>query len=150
MGEKMTKYWIIPLTEHNWEVVKKLNIIGVAPRSPARNLISKDDVIIFYVVRKGATKYGGKFVGAYRVVSDWYYEEKPLWPDEVNEGKVKYPWRAKIEPIKLGMVDLRDIVEKLSFIAKKNRPAVYLMGTPANFKRPIPAEDAKIILEALR
>ena len=52
----------------------------------ARNLIKPGDIIIFYIKKKGSKSLGGKFVGAFKVTSEWYHEEKPLWPDEIREG----------------------------------------------------------------
>ena len=51
----------------------------------------------------------GKFVGAYRVISVWFREDKPLWPDEAREGRVKYPRRTRLEPVKLGLVDYGEL-----------------------------------------
>ena len=148
----MPKYWIIAISEDNWEVVKKENVYG-APETPgARSptkLIKSGDIIIFYVKMKSSKSFGGKFVGAFRVVSEWYREDKPLWPDEIRERKVKYPWRIRLEPIKLGIADFKELVPKLKFIEKKDKAQAYLVGTPANLRRPIPEEDAKLIIDAL-
>lgn len=72
-----------------------------------------------------------------------------MWPDEVRESRVKYPWRVKLEPVKLGVADFQELVPVLSFIRNKERANAYLVGTPANLRRPIPEEDAKKIIEAL-
>lgn len=147
----MTSYWIIPLSEENWFVVKEKLVYGAPEgnRRQPRTLIKPGDVVIFYVMKRGSRSLGKKFVGAFKVASEWLYEDKPLWPDEVSEGKVKYPWRVKLEPIKLGKVDLDEVASKLSFIENKSIPHAYLVGTPANMRRPIPEEDAKKIIEAL-
>jgi len=149
----MPKYWIIPLLEENWYVVKSMNIYG-APEARARKLVSQlvqpGDVVIFYVVKKGSKSLGGKFVGVFRVVSTWFREEKPLWPDEVREGVVKYPWKVRLEPVKLGVAEFRELVPKLRFVENKDRANAYLVGTPANLRRPIPEEDARTIMESLK
>jgi len=142
--------WLIPITEDNWEVIKRENIYGAPENSAAPNLIKRGDNIIFYVVKKGSKRLGGKIVGIYRTASDWFKEDKPLWPDEIAEGKVKYPWRIRIEPLKVGIVDLGEIAEKLSFTKRVRVLNVLLMGTPANAKKPIPDEDLKVILDHLR
>lgn len=149
----MPKYWIIAVSEDNWEVVKRENVYGAPETSGVRSptkLIEPEDVVIFYVKVRGSKSLGRKFVGAFRVVSEWYREDKPLWPDEIKEGKVKYPWRIKLEPVKLGIADFRELVPKLKFIERKERAQAYLVGTPANLRRPIPEEDAKVIIESLR
>jgi len=149
----VVKYWIIPVSEENWYVVKSLNIYG-APEAkigrPITQLVQPGDVLIFYVLKRGSKSLGGKFVGVFRVVSTWFREDKPLWPDEVREGVVKYPWRVRLEPVKLGTADFRELVPKLRFVEKKERANAYLVGTPANLRRPIPEEDAKTIIESLK
>ncbi len=148
----MVKYWILSVSEENWEIIRRKNIYG-APESkgfkPVMELVKSGDIVLFYIKKKGSRRLGGKFVGAFRVASGWYREEKPLWPDETREGKVKYPWRVKLEPIKLGVADFKELVPKLKFIERKDRAQAYLVGTPANLRRPIPEEDAKVIIESL-
>ena len=142
--------WIIPVPEANWEIIKKMNVYGAPEDSAAPKLIRVGDYLMFYVTVKGSRALGGKFVGVYRAVSDWFREDKPLWPDEVAENRVKYPWRIKIEPVKLGVADFRELVDKLSFTRGRRRPNAMLVGTPANMRRPIPEEDLRVILESLR
>jgi len=149
----VTKYWIIPVSEENWHIVKSLNIYGTPEAKigrPITQLVQPGDVLIFYVLKRGSKSLGGKFVGAFRVVSTWFREDKPLWPDEVREGSVKYPWRVRLEPVKLGVADFRELAPKLRFVEKKERANAYLVGTPANLRRPIPEEDAKTIIENLK
>ena len=149
----MPKYWIIAVSEDNWEVIRRENVYG-APETPGvrspTQLIEPGDIVIFYVKMKGSKKLGGKFVGAYKVASSWYREDKPLWPDEIREGKVKYPWRIKLKPIRIGIADFKELVPRLKFIEKKDRAQAYLVGTPANLRRPIPEDDAKLIIENLK
>ena len=141
------------VSEENWLVIKSSNVYG-APESqrfkPVYELIKPGDILIFYVKKKGSRSLGGKLVGAYKVVSEWYREDKPLWPDEVREGKVKYPWRIKLRPIKIGIAEFKELVPKLKFIEKKDRAQAYLVGTPANLRRPIPEEDVRTILNSMK
>ena len=78
----MVNYWVIPVSEENWETIKRLNVYGAPePRGPVKHasqLIRQGDILIFYVVKRGSKSLGGKFVGVYRVVSDWFREDKPL------------------------------------------------------------------------
>jgi len=149
----MPNYWILAVSEENWYVVKSTGVYG-APElqrgKPVYGLVKPGDVVIFYVRKKGSTSLGGKFVGAFRVASSWFREDRPLWPDEAREGRVKYPWRVRLEPIKLGVVGFEELATKLKFVENKSRPHAYLVGTPANLKRPIPEEDAKLIIESLK
>lgn len=103
-----TKY--LSISEESWHVVKESNVYGAPEpqrfRGP-RELIAPGDVLIFYVKKTGSKRLDGKFVGAFKVTSTWYREDRTLWPDEVREGEVKYPWRDRLEPIKLGTCRLR-------------------------------------------
>ena len=145
------KYWMISITEENWYIMKENSIYGAQESRRFKgltDLIKPGDVLIFYVKKTDSRRLGGKFVGAFKVTSTWYKEDKPLWPDEVREGKVKYPWRARLEPIKLGLADFEKLVPELTFIVKKERAAAYLVGTPANLRRPIPVKDAKRLINS--
>ena len=145
--------WLFTLTEENWLTVKSTNIFGIPEKARGRRateLVKPGDVMVFYVSKKRSRSLGGMIVGVYRVVSTWFREDRALWPDEVREGVVKYPWRVRVEPVRLGVVSYRELSGKLSFVGNKERPHVYVMGTPANFRRPIPECDFRVILESLR
>ncbi|RLG37262.1 MAG: EVE domain-containing protein [Candidatus Alkanophagales archaeon] len=147
----MASYWIIPVSEENWRVVKEKLVYG-APEGGRRHpkeLIRPGDVVVFYVMKRGSRSLGGRFVGAFKAASEWFYDDKPLWPDEVSEGRVKYPWRVRLQPVKLGEASLEELAPRLSFIGNKSIPHAYLVGTPANMRRPIPEEDAKLIIDSL-
>ncbi|MEM0213951.1 MAG: EVE domain-containing protein [Ignisphaera sp.] len=148
----MARYWIVVVSEENWDVIKNVNVYGAPEQGGSRSidkLVSVGDYLIFYVSKRGSRSLGGKFVGVYRVASTWFREERPLWPDEIRENRVKYPLRVRIEPVKIGVASFDELAPKLSFIKNKSRPNAYLVGTPANLRRPIPEEDAKIIIDSL-
>lgn len=145
----MPNYWIFAVTAENWQVIKENKIYG-SPKDLSR-LVQKGDYLIFYVKLKGADpSIAGKFVGVYKVVSDWIKEDKPLWPDEEKAGKVLYPFRVKLELVKLGVADFKALVPKLNFIRNKLAPYAYMVGTPANLKRPIPVEDFNVMMSELK
>jgi predicted RNA-binding protein len=144
--------WLFTVSEENWATVRTVNLFGAPDVAKGRRvyeLVKPGDVLVFYVAKKGSRNLGGMIVGVYRTASAWFRDEKPLWPDEVREGRMKYPWRVRVEPVKLGTVSFTELIPKLSFIGNKDRANAYLVGTPANLRRPIPEEDLKIILEAL-
>jgi len=58
--------------------------------------------------------------------------------------------RANKNRIKIGVADFKELVPKLRFITNKEKTNAYLVGTPANLRRPIPEEDAKTIVKSLR
>lgn len=146
----MVKYWVFAVSEENWFVIKENRVHGVPEGSAAVKLVGPSNVAVFYVKKRGAKSLGGKFVGVFKVTSSWFREDRLLWPDEVREGKVKYPWRIRLEPVKLGVANFNKLVPKLSFIRNKERAYAYLVGTPANLKRPILEEDAMLIMESLK
>jgi len=117
-----------------------------------RIFIRAEDIIIFYVMKSRCRdpNYATCLTGAYEVISDWFREDKPLWPDEKEVGKVLYPYRVRLGFVKDGKVKAEELVDRLSFIKNKERWQVYFRGCPANFRKPIPEEDAKLIIESLR
>lgn len=145
----MVRCWLFSLTEENWLVVRDNGIFGVPEKSRARELVKLGDILVFYVSKKGSRSLGGMIVGVYKAVSAWFREDKPLWVDEVRDNVVKYPWRIRVEPIKLGLASYKELASKLSFVENKEYANAYLVGTPANLGRPIPEGDLKIILETL-
>ena len=146
----MVRYWIIPITYDNWLVCHREMVYGFG--ESLENHIKKGDIIIFYVMKSRCSNpdYASCFANAYEVVSNWFKENKPLWPDEVKAKKVLYPHRVTLRLIKEGKVKVEELVDELSFIKRKDAWRVYLRGCPANFRKPIPEKDAKLIIESLR
>ncbi|MEM3546688.1 MAG: EVE domain-containing protein [Candidatus Bathyarchaeia archaeon] len=143
--------WIFTVTEENWVTVKNVNVFGVpeARGRKATELVKPGDMLVFYVTKRDSKSLGGMIVGVYKAASTWFREDRPLWPDEVREGVVKYPWRIKIELVKLGTASYERLVDRLSFVKNKGRAGAYLIGSPANFKKPIPEKDFKLIVESM-
>lgn len=142
-------YWIIPVQEDTWETIVKINIYGFR-RESVKNYIKPGDYVIFYVGKYYAKKYGGKFVGIYKVVSEWYYDETPIFPHELLTGKAIDVYRIKLEPVLLGECDSKDLIRSLSFIEDKYQFSKFLRNVPANLKRPIPEQDVKKIEECIK
>lgn len=136
-------YWLIPIQEDMWDVIRYNGIYGY--KTKLDEYIKKGDYLIIYVSKYYAKMYGGKVVGIVRVISDWYYDETPVFPEEKVRNKGIYPYRVKVEPIVTGACDFKSILDKINFIEDKAQLAKYLRNAPANLKRPIPEEDAKII-----
>jgi len=138
------QYWIWSVEPINWEMVKKHNIWATYSEN-AINKVKKGDIIIFYLVGHGI------FCGIFEITSEWLKSSKLIWPDEIRENTKKYPFECSLKPIKIGEAILAELIPHLSFITNKGMPGSYLRGThggPANFGRPIPYEDYKIILES--
>ena len=55
----------------------------------------------------------------------------------------------RIKSIATGEVRFKDMAERLNFVKNKNAAQVYLRGSLANFGKPIPEEDFKLILREM-
>ena len=142
------RYWLIVVSERDWCVVRENSVYGVS-RESIYGLVKAGDFLVFYAKRKGSRSLGGKFVGVFRVVSEWYRGDKPLWPSEVEGNRVVYFWRVRLEPVVLDEVGLGELLPRLSFIEDKGRSSIYFRGVPANLKKPLPAGDAELIVSCL-
>lgn len=139
----MVDYWIASVDPPNWEIVKKKNLWAVNTESK-KNKLRKGDILILYVM-------GSKcFQGICEFVGDWERSDSILWADEVEENKIKYPFRIGLRLIKTGFAYVEELASELDFIKNKDRPFVYLMGSPANFQRPIPKKDFETILKEMK
>ncbi|ARM75632.1 EVE domain-containing protein [Acidianus manzaensis] len=136
-------YWLIPIQEDMWDTIRDEGVYGY--KSKLDQYIQKGDFLIIYVSKYYAKIYGGKVVGIARVISDWYFDETPVFPEEKVRNKGIYPYRVKLQMLVSGVCDFKTILDKINFIEDKAQIAKYLRNAPANLKRPIPEEDAKII-----
>ncbi len=89
------KYWILSGTAENWETALEGNIWGVR-ESNLKKLwenISNGDILFFYCLSPISGIIGfGKCQAKFK-------QDKPLWPDEIREGRVIYPYRWRFESI---------------------------------------------------
>jgi len=141
-------YWVCSTTSDSFEVVKAKNIWAVRDGIGGKwsvKAIKIDDVIVFYV------KKAKQFQGVYKVVSPWYRTQEIVWPEEKAQGKKTAPNEIAVQPIAIGNFNVKDLIDRLEFIKKKDyRWGVYLLGAPANFRRPIAKEDYESILDAVK
>jgi len=94
----MPKWLILCGNRENWGIAIESKIWGVKPalRSLWNELLD-GDIVFFYVTRTIK-----RVIGVGRVqerLDPQIYQPKPLWPDEIRENKVIYPYRFKIAPI---------------------------------------------------
>jgi len=86
-----SKWWVIVGDKENWgyAIQGTKGIWGVRDNLLKKrwDKLSKGDYVLFYVKSpiKGIVGYGR--------VEAKNKQDKPLWPDEVKENKVIYPWR---------------------------------------------------------
>ncbi|MCP8322120.1 MAG: EVE domain-containing protein [archaeon] len=139
----MTQYWIWPVTEENWEIVKAKQI-WATHNEKIRHKVLKGDMIIFYVTKSGC------FQGIYKILNEWYITKDKVWSDETTE--VKYPYQVKLEVHKLGKVEYKKLVPQLDFVVSKKGYRNYIMGSdggPGNHGKPISEADYQRILAGM-
>ena len=82
------KFWLLAGSLENWDRAISDNVWGV--REGLKRFwdqISIGDILVFY-----ATSPVSGVIGIGKVESK-LKQDKPLWPDEVRENKVIYPYR---------------------------------------------------------
>jgi len=143
---KEPRFWITSMRQSNLIISQKYRILKI--KSRAYNLIKPRDFIIVYL------KDGGAFRVVFRVLTSWisYHPDNPpiLYEEEILKDRILYPFYSKIDVVGVGWVEVTDLVNDLSFIERKYAWQTYLTGFPANFRRPIPKEDAKKILKRMK
>ena len=105
------------INKENWEVVKKTNIIG-SNRKNKVGLIIKDDLVIIYSIRPLSS-----IMGSFKVKSR-NSEKKTIFSGGL------YPYRLNLEPINIlkEPIKIKSLVDKLSFIKRKEKWHSYLFG----------------------
>lgn len=89
----MSKWWIAAGPPEYWKIAFVFGKIwGVIDKKLAQwKELSSSDYILFY-----ATKPVGGVIG-YGVVKTKFKQDRPLWPKEVNEGRVIWPYRFEFD-----------------------------------------------------
>jgi len=131
------------VTEENWKIARKHQVWAVARGSLCRK-VRKGDFIVLYVIGIGS------FCTIMEIIEDWILSDQPIWADEKEAGKIKYPYQVKTRIVQEGLADVKKILPKLSFIENKRYWGLYFKGTPANMGKPIPESDYRIIYETMR
>ena len=89
------KYWVLSGTVENWETALEGNIWGVREGSLKKlwEKISNGDILFFYCLSPVSGIIGfGKCQAKFK-------QDKPLWPYEIKENRVIYPYRWQFETI---------------------------------------------------
>jgi predicted RNA-binding protein len=140
----MVNFWILPTTMEHWELVKAHNVYAFQ-REVDRDKIKPGDIGIFYVIRSDPPV----LVGVYEIAEFLERATEPFWTQEKAEGKVIWPWRFRLTQRRLGAVDVRKLSRQLSFVENKEVWHVYFFGSLANFGRPIPESDYRLVFDEL-
>jgi predicted RNA-binding protein len=137
----MPSNWLASITPENWEVLKRLNVWGLQAMVEK---VAVGDRIVFYVTRTQPPA----FMGIYEIKSPWKKANDPIWADEKEAGEVIYSYRTEIKPLKTGTAHVKELRDRLEFITNKKNYQVYLIGSPANMRRPISDKDFEVIQSA--
>jgi predicted RNA-binding protein len=132
------KWWLIAGPPENWEIAfKEGNIWGLRP---VRNLVanweklSQGDRVLFY-----STKPVSGVIG-YGVARAKFKQDKPLWPQEIKEGKVIWPFRFEF--------DVEYCLPQDKWITKKVATS-YIMAAARGAFQPIKAEMSEEVIKNL-
>jgi len=88
----MKRFWLLVGSEENWERALAENIWGVTEiNCKTWEKLKSGDVALFYVKRpvKGVIGVG--------VIKTKFKQDKPLWRQEIESGKVIWPYRFEFE-----------------------------------------------------
>jgi predicted RNA-binding protein len=86
------KFWVLSGSLNNWDKGISDNIWGVrVGLKKSWEKLQKGDMLIFYVTNPISGVIG---IGS---VEDIFEQKNPLWPDEIKENKVIYPYRFEFK-----------------------------------------------------
>lgn len=86
----MARFWLISGYPENWDRALSDRIWGVRDKKGLKRFwdnLQKGDILFFYVTSpiSGIIGFG--------IIETKFKQDKPLWPDEIREKKVIYPYR---------------------------------------------------------
>ncbi len=139
-------YWLCITNEENWKIIRERNIWGVPERH--KNTIAKvkpGDKLLIYVKQEniGGELKPSRIVGVYKVISEPFKDSTRIFKTPKGMGTESFPWRVKIEPIKIfdKPIEFKPLIPKLKFITNKKKWTGHLIGKAM---REIPEEDFKL------
>ncbi len=140
--------WILTGSPENLAATRERGyaVIGLKERNRNRAVeIEPGDRIVLYVTREMA------FAGAIRVTGPMFEDRERIWPGKPGQADA-YPWRFPTEPeVALddgGHVPAEGLATKLEHVRKW--PAEHWRLAFQGQIRPVSAEDAAVLLDAMR
>lgn len=117
----MPRYWILCMSEDNYEIAKQQGLIGMAERQRrAIQQIATGDLLTFYISKKTVDSPPNdpahkvqRFRGIARVTGDAFESDELIW--HVREGEI-FPHRRPVEFLADGSAEARPLIDKLSFV----------------------------------
>jgi len=114
--------WILSGDAENWKIALRHNLWGVVPElKPLWEQMKKGDLLFFY-----ATRPVSGIIGMANV-EETIEEKTPLWPNEIRQGKVKYPYRIRFELAHM----LKEADWKTRHLSLRNVNVMYYRGLNA-------------------
>jgi len=86
------KHWIVCGSPDNWDIALDSGMWGLVPRfRGVWRYLEEGDRLLFYATSPVAGMIGFGRVGAK------FRQDRPLWPQEVEQGRVLYPFRFELQ-----------------------------------------------------
>ena len=104
------------VSEGNFNYTIRHGIFGLPGGSAGRlrGLINVGDYLLVYVVKRGCSELCESFTAVLEVAGGWRESGKPTWPDEVEDGVVKYPWVVDVKVVVKGRVSYSEVYSELT------------------------------------
>jgi predicted RNA-binding protein len=117
----MSRYWILCMSEDNYEIAKKQGLIGMAERqSRAIQKIATGDMLTIYISKKTVDSPPNdpahkvqRFRGIARVTGETFESDELIW--HVREGEI-FPHRRPVEFLADASAEAKPLIDKLSFV----------------------------------
>jgi predicted RNA-binding protein len=120
-GFSMPRYWMLCMSEDNYEIAKQHGLIGMSERAgKAIHHIGVGDMITLYINRKTVDSAPNdpaakvqQFRGIARVSGEAFESDDVIW--HVRDSEI-FPYRRAVEFLSDAKADVRPLIEKLSFV----------------------------------
>src|SRR5262245_51357852 len=117
----MPRYWILSMSEDNYEIARMQGLIGLAERHKvAMQKLAIGDMMTFYISKKKVDSPPNdpadkvqQFRGMARVTGNAFESNDLIW--HVREGEI-FPHRRQVEFLADGSAEARPLIERLSFV----------------------------------
>jgi predicted RNA-binding protein len=117
----MPRYWILCMSEDNYEIARTQGLIGLAERhKTAMRRLAIGDMMTFYISKKKVDSLPNdpankvqQFREVARVTGDAFESNDLIW--HVREGEI-FPHRRQVEFLADGRVEARSLIPRLAFI----------------------------------
>lgn len=118
----MPKYWIICMSEDNFEISKQHNLIGMRESKKIDlDKMQVGDEVVFYVPKKTIDSSSSDpankiqaFKGIAEITSETFSSDESIWKPLGNDI---FPHRKKVKFLETDLnVPIRPLIEKLSFV----------------------------------